>query len=365
MIIIIGAGIIGLFSALRLLEEGQKVKIFDTEEINADATSAAVGMLAPIIEARPQELELFKLMMDSKKKWDKFLDLGKNKCLDFGLKKNSSLLLAMNFDDIERIKFKKKFYKTLGYEANLLDKKDTLKVEPALNSNIVGSLYCKDQNQVDTILLKKFLINKIESMGGEIIKIKKLQKIIFSKGKLELHKKKIDAKKVVIACGVWSRELLKNSFNIEVPLRPVKGVSMLFNLEKKLFSNNLWFRNIYLAQRKDNVLAVGATEDEKGYEDSVTLDEIYFLSKSLWEFFTETEKLKFIGIKAGLRPAVSDGYPIIGNLNSISSNIICAFGHFRHGVLLAPITAKLVCDIALDKPIQSKFDFFSPSRFNL
>ena len=77
------------------------------------------------------------------------------------------------------------------------------------------------------------------------------------------------------------------------------------------------------------------------------------------------DKIEFIGIKAGLRPAVSDGYPIIGNLNSISSNIICAFGHFRHGVLLAPITAKLVCEMALDKPIQSKFDFFSPSRFNL
>jgi glycine oxidase len=322
-------------------------------------------MLAPVIESRPQESELFELMMDSKKEWDKFLEIGENFFLDLGLKKNSSLMLALNFDDIERIKFKKKFYDTLGYEAIFLDQKDTLKIEPGLNSNVVGSLYCKDQNQVDTILLKKFLIKKIKSLGGEIIKIKKLQKIKFSKGKLELNEKQIDARKIVIACGVWSRELLKKSFDVEVPLRPVKGVSMLFNLEKKIFFNNLWFRNIYVAQRKNNVLAVGATEDEKGYEDSITLDEIYFLSKSLWEFFPETEKLKVISINAGLRPAVSDGYPIIGNLNSISSDIICAFGHFRNGILLAPITAELVCGFALNRPIHRKYNFFSPSRFNL
>ena len=72
MIIVIGAGLIGLFTAYNLLKKGKKVKILDTSSLNANSSSAAVGMLAPLIEAKPLESELFNLMIESKKSWDKF-----------------------------------------------------------------------------------------------------------------------------------------------------------------------------------------------------------------------------------------------------------------------------------------------------
>ena len=70
--------------------------------------------------------------------------------------------------------------------------------------------------------------------------------------------------------------MLKESFNVEFPMRPIKGASMLIKSKEKLFTNNIWFKNIYLAPRINNNIAIGATEDEKGFESSVMLDEIFF-----------------------------------------------------------------------------------------
>ena len=103
MIVIIGSGIIGLFIANELLKSGKKVTILDLKKIKASATSAAVGMLAPLIESKPYEKELFDLMLDSKALWDQKYD--ERKCKIIGLKNNSSILVAQDFDDLEEIQF--------------------------------------------------------------------------------------------------------------------------------------------------------------------------------------------------------------------------------------------------------------------
>jgi len=108
MIIILGAGIIGLSIGYDLLKKGKKVKIFDSSAIKAKSTNASVGMLAPLIEAKPLEKELFNLMTASKLIWEK-LQQNKKFSETIGLKNNSSLMVALNKDDEEKLKFKKNF----------------------------------------------------------------------------------------------------------------------------------------------------------------------------------------------------------------------------------------------------------------
>ena len=146
MIIILGAGIIGLSIGYDLLKKGKKVKIFDSSTIKAKSTNASIGMLAPLIEAKPLEKKLFKLMSASKLIWEK-LQQNKNFSQTIGLKNNSSLMVALNKDDEEKLRFKKKFFETLGYDSTFLSKSETLRKEPLLNSNITGSLFCNKQNQ--------------------------------------------------------------------------------------------------------------------------------------------------------------------------------------------------------------------------
>ena len=240
----------------------------------------------------------------------------------------------------------------------MLNKSETLIREPNLNSNIEGSLIFNQHNQVEPDLLKNYLIKKIKKMGGLIKKYKSIRKFNFINNKVEIGNSVFLAEKLIICCGAWSNQLLEKSENISFPMRPVKGISMIFETDKNMFNNNLWFRNIYIAPRKNNNLAIGATEDEKGFEEEVTLDEI-FLTKHLWETLPELEKLKFKEVRAGLRSTVIDGNPIIGNLNK-NKNIICSFGHYRHGILLAPITANIVLDYVFEKKIPNKYCFFLP-----
>ncbi|MFL2678867.1 MAG: FAD-dependent oxidoreductase [Alphaproteobacteria bacterium] len=362
MIVIFGSGIIGLFIANNLLNEGLKVKIIDVK-MSGSATEASVGMLAPLLEAKPYENELFNLMLNSKKIWDSYLenDILKRKT---GLKENSSLLVAMNEDEEASIYKKKEFIKKIGFETLLCNSSKTLEIEPNLNSNVRCSLFLKNNNQVEPKLLKNFLLSEIKKKGGEILRCSEFKRVSFFNNNVSFLKKTIKAEKIIIACGVWSNELLKKSFNIEFPMRPIKGVSVLLNAKKKYFSNNIWFKNIYLAPRDGNKLAIGATEDEKSFETTVNVDEIFYLSKKLWEYLPEVEMLSLLNFFSGLRSTIIDGNPIIGSLKK-NKNIICAFGHYRNGILLAPITAQIVCKLVLEKKINEKFLFFSPNRFNL
>ena len=127
MIVIFGAGIIGLFIAKKLLESKKKVLVFDTSDVSANAYSASIGMLAPLIETKPYENQLLLLMMDSKKLWDKEFKQRKLANL-IGLKKFS--LLSQDLGELEEIKFKKQFISRIGFETNILRKKETLRIEP-------------------------------------------------------------------------------------------------------------------------------------------------------------------------------------------------------------------------------------------
>ena len=362
MIAIFGSGIIGLFTAHKLLEQGKKVKIFEYKNNEGNATDASVGMLAPLVEAKPYEKKLFKLMIESKKIWDNFLK-DKKFTDGTGLKKNSSLLIATNNDEEESIFFKKKFIEKLGFYPKILNSEQTKKIEPNLNSNIKCSLFLEDNNQTNPELLKSYLKKKITKMGGEVLVYDEIGDISFTSNKLIFKKKKIDIEKIVIACGAWSNVFLKNIIGIEFPMRPIKGVSMIFEAKKKLFKNNIWFKKIYVAPRENNQLAIGATEDEKGFEKFVTLDEIFYLSASIWEYLPQIENLRFLKSTSGLRSLLNDGNPVIGSLKK-NKKVICAFGHFRHGILLAPITAEIVSKYVFDQEIKSNY-FFSPNRFNL
>ena len=367
MIFIIGAGITGLSIGNKLLSNGYDVHIFD-HFIDGEATLAAVGMLAPLIEAKPYEKNLLDLMQESQMLWKEYSrKISTDSKIDVGYQENSSILVAKDQDEIEKLKFKQKFLNKLGFKINFLEKKDVLKIEPSLSDNIQGALFCKHQNQVNPLALKKALKYLFLRKGGKITKkeIMKL-KIIKNKPYICIENDFYESHKIIITAGAWSYKLLLNSFNVSIPIKPIKGVSMRLKVNKKTHKirHNLWFNNIYVAPRIEDELVVGATEEEKGFNNSLQVGEIYYLIKHLWESLPFTEDYEIIAFNSGLRPQSMDGGPLIGELDTISKNIICAFGHFRHGILLSPITAKIVLDIIKKKNSKELYKNFLPKRFN-
>ena len=215
-----------------------------------------------------------------------------------------------------------------------------------------------------------YLINGIKNVSSSVIipitKVISAPLNAFSNFVNEYNKfKSLNFEKVVISCGAWSNEIINNSFGIKFPTRPLKGISLTLKAPLIKFNHNLWFRNIYIAQRDNGILAVGATEEEKGFDNSVRMDELFFLTNSLWESLPKLEDISLNEIKVGLRPAVFDGNPIIGPLEEVSQDIICNFGHYRNGILLAPITSQIISQYILEENITKEYKFFSPKRFNL
>ena len=368
MIFIIGAGINGLSIGNKLVNSGFKVKIFDFQQ-KGESSLAAVGMLAPLIEAKPYENELLNLMLDSKKKWINFAEkINIDSKINIEFKQNSSLLIANNYNDIEKLKFKKKFIQKLGFKTYLLNRDQTLKIEPLLSEDVQASLFCEGQDQVNPILLKKSLKKSFLKNGGSIEEKQKINKIFVKKNSVGVSIGQNDflANKIVIASGVWSHQIILDSFDISIPLKPIKGVSLRIKSpkDKELINHNLWFKNIYVAPRDNGELMIGATEEEKGFETIINPKELFYLTKNLWENLPFTEDYEIVSFISGLRPTSFDGLPIIGRLDSVSKDIICAFGHYRHGVLLAPITSEIVCNCIIDNKKNKKFSSFSPNRYH-
>jgi len=368
MIFIIGAGITGLSIGNELLSNGFDVHIFD-HFIDGEATLAAVGMLAPLIEAKPYEENLLDLMQESKMLWKEYSrKISTDSKIDVGYQENSSILVANDQDEIQKLMFKKNFLNKLGFKIDYLEKKDVLKIEPLLSDNIQGALFCKHQDQVNPISLKKALQYLFLKNGGKITKKKILKlKIIKNKPFVCFENDVYESHKIIISAGAWSYKLLHNSFNLSVPIKPIKGVSMRLKTNKRTYNirHNLWFNNIYVAPRTHGELVIGATEEEKGFNNNLQVGEIYYLTKHLWESLPFTENYELLAFNSGFRPQSFDGAPLIGELDVISKNIICAFGHFRHGILLSPITAKIILEIIKNEKREELYQKFLPKRFNL
>ena len=366
MIYIIGSGIIGLTIGFQLQKKGFEVEIF-SGSLPGESSEAAVGMLAPYLEIKPGEVELLNLMIESNNLWPGFSEQINSSCkIDVEFQKNSSLAIANTNDEMENLKFKQKLFKNLKLPFSILDRKQTLNLEPNLHHNILGSLKIQNQNQVNPLALKKALLETFKSNGGKINQKSKIEKIKLKGSKVIIYDgiKNYECSKLVLASGSWSRKLIKDSFNISLPVRPLKGVTVEFeNIEKKrFFSHNLWFKDIYIAPRKNGNIVIGATEEEDGFNNKILLRDIFFLIKNLWECLPCSHEYEFKTFRSGLRPATYDGFPIIGFLKNLD-NIICSFGHYRNGILLAPVTAQIILGLLNNKGKIKKYDFFSPNRF--
>ena len=119
--------------------------------------------------------------------------------------------------------------------------------------------------------------------------------------------------------------------------------------------NYIWFKNIYVTQRSDNILSIGATEQERGFDDKIRMDELYFLTKNIWQSFPELENLKLVDIKSGIRSGIVDGNPVMGSIDCISENLICVPGE----ILRFP--SKTISSLILHSPsgITKSFPTFS------
>ena len=174
----------------------------------------------------------------------------------------------------------------------------------------------------------------------------------------------IEAEHVVIAAGAWSERIGGLDLDARVPLRPVKG-QILFLRDPAgpgLLGRVLRMRDGYLVPRGDGRYVLGATVEERGFDTTVTAGAAFSLLRDASELVPGVSELVIEELCAGLRPAAPDNVPVIGP--GALTGLHWASGHYRNGILLAPITAELVLGGIEGGGLPDEYrDALSPRRF--
>ena len=371
-IAIIGGGVIGLATGWQLARSGKKVIIFEKEEAGHGAGWASAGMLAPQTEAGYDQKELLELSLESLKKYPEFLRVLEE---DSGIKveaeKTGSLICALNRDDLERLQRFYDFRHQLGFPVQWLKGSEAVEKEPFLSPKVTAAVFVPDDWHLDSrrfiTALKTAFVNKggeiqehapvaeilLENRGRKISGIKILNQ------KIE-NEQEIQVDSIVLAAGAWSSQIKGIPEDFIPPIRPVKGMILNLKTESCQLTHVIRAAGVYLVPKRNGRLLVGATSEEKGYNLSANIGGIKDLLQNAFDIVPGITETSLEEIQLGLRPANRDHSPVLGP--SPIQGLYYAAGHYRHGILLTPITALEVCHSILTGDTE-KLKPFSITRF--
>lgn len=372
-ILIVGGGVCGLGVGWRLAQAGRPVTVLERREIGPGslpaATWASAGMLAPHVEAEPGEEKLLSLLLESHARWPAFArELQEASGVDVGYRTEGTLVVALDRDQAERLRFQYEFQRSLGLELVWLSGDAARQREPHLSRHVVAALYSPHDHQVDNRQALLALRQAFLAAGGVLRERATVAEILVGNGEVQgvrlASGETLHAPVVVIAAGAWSATLSGLPPEAQPPVRPVKGQMLALQTPSNapLLRHVIWGRDVYLVPRKDGRLLVGATVEEKGFDVQLTAGGVYQLLRRAWELLPGIDEAPLIELWAGLRPGSRDDAPILGATSV--KGLILATGHYRNGILLAPITADAVSHLILTGETPESIRSFGIERFH-
>ncbi|GII22050.1 glycine oxidase ThiO [Planosporangium mesophilum] len=338
---VVGAGIIGLGIAWRCVQRGLDVTVYDAGEDGA--STVAAGMLAPTSEIQAGEEALQGLLVDSNRRWPGFAaELEKATGVELGYRDEGTLIVALTDDDLREVRRLAGWYERAGQPVSPLTARQLREREPLLSPRVRGGAHAPQDRQVDP----RRLLTALRHAVGDRIVPRKVTDLA-----------DVDADRTVVAAGIGTTTLTG------LPVRPVKGQTVRLKAPappvRHVIRGYARSRPVYLVPRHDGELVVGATEEERGADTTVTAGGVLDLLRPAAELLPGIVEYPVTEILAGLRPGTPDNAPILG---ALKDNLIIAAGHYRNGVLLTPVTADLVAELVATGVPPQEIEPFTPDR---
>ena len=343
-IAIVGAGIIGLSVAFELAAQGASVRVYDTGEPARAASWAAAGMLAPLTERLPDE-PTQELCESSLRLYPEFARaVHEASGVDPHLRLDGILHAAYSADDFERLGSQCDRLRAAGHSATLLSRTETLLAQPALNKNVHGGLLVDGEGQVDNRRLGRALVAACEARGVRIhTGVASLALEFDTRRALGVRTNLgyVPAGIVINAAGAWAAELSGVPADCVPPVRAVKGQMLSIQLPAGFMRRTTWVPGAYFVPRADGRLLVGATVEEAD-DVRVTAGAVHSLLHAAVSAAPALGDFTVSETWAGLRPGTPDDRPCLGA--TARQGYYLATGHYRNGILLAPVTARLLAE---------------------
>jgi glycine oxidase len=332
-VIVVGGGIIGLAVAHALQARGRDVLVLDAGD--PGAWNVAAGMLAPVTEAEFGEDP--RLGLESLGRYPAF-------CHDLGvaLARAGTLAVARDRDEAEALDRLHAHRTRLGLDAERLLPSAARRREPALAPNLRLALDAPGDLSVDPRALVAALRDRVEVRRARVVAVAP-HSVTLAPGDVpggaspmcDLVNTTLEAGHVVVATGAHALGA--------VPVRPVKGQVLRLRDPRGpgLVTRTIRGESCYLVPRADGTYVLGATVEERGWDPAPTAGGVYELLRDMSELVPGVLELELEEVLVGFRPGTPDNRPAIGALDGV----LYATGHWRNGVLLAPITAELIADL--------------------
>ncbi len=344
-ILIIGGGVIGLSLARQLHKKGfTEVTILEKGLIGQEASKAAAGMLAPQAETNQADT-FFDFCRQSRDLYPNLAEeLSDETGVDIELDRSGTLYVAFNENDVDEIRKRYEWQAKAGLKVEHLTARETHKLEPFISPDSLESLFFPNDWQVENRQLLKALQKYAELNGVKIIEQTEVKSLVTTSGKIKgvatNKDKKYFADIVILATGAWT-SLIKAD-GLQLPqVKPIRGQMISFHTAERLFTRVIYSPRGYIVPRKLGRIIAGATVEDVGFENKTTASGTEFVRQNAIEISPGIASLPIDEKWSGLRPLAENGLPFIGEIPA-AENLYIAAAHYRNGILLAPLTAKVL-----------------------
>ncbi len=420
-VLVIGAGVIGLSIAWRAAQRGLRVTVADPAP-GGGASHAAAGMITPISEAAYAERELFRLGRESQRRYPAFAaELSGLTGKPTGYRQAGTLQVAYDADDLAVLAEYQALQESFGVPARRLTARECRRAEPMLDPAIRGGLLAADDASVDPRLLTGALLAAAGQAGASIIRQPAAEILLTARragdrrdGEDQADAARADAARadaqpdasqpdasqpdasqpegaraagallgdgtrilahwVVLAAGWNSGSIAGLPAGAVPPVRPVKGQILRLRcgagrggtetppgLLARTVRGIVRGCSVYLVPRESGELVIGATQEDMGTDTRVTAGGVWELLRDARTIVPGITELELAEAVAGLRPGTPDNAPVLGP--SVLPGLVLATGHFRAGVLLAPVTADIITEYLATRQLPALAAAFTPQRF--
>jgi glycine oxidase len=361
--LVIGGGIVGCSLARELARVSRRVVVVDRGRAGAAASSAAAGLLSPALATAPAGplLDLCFAGADLYPDW--IAELQQDGGGDVGFRRPGLLEVWTDPADPERHRAEAAERQRPGRRVEVLTREEVLGREPALAGHVLGGVLYPDDAQVDAARLSR-AVARVAELAGVVVRERcPVRRLVRDGDRIaEVHTEDVRYRPgvVVVAAGAWSGGLLE-PLGVPLPTRPVKGQLLEVDCRMAPVRAPLHAGEALFVPRPGGELVLGVTVEEAGFDDRVTLDGLRSILERTCALVPAVGGLELKRAWAGLRPATPDECPYLGPVPPLR-NLWVSTGHFRKGILLAPLCARLLAESIRADRLDERLAPFAPSR---
>lgn len=341
-VIIVGGGIIGCSIAWRLAQAGLTVTVLERGKIGCEASRAAAGMLSPQGESQTPG-PFFDLCLRSRAMYRRFAEeLNDASGIDVEYKDEGTLFVVLQGEDDDQKTSWAAWQRKAGLSLEHVSADDVRKIEPAVTKSAARAIFLPEEHQVENRRLMDALAVAMQRAGVEVLENAEVTALATERGAVTgivSEGRRLDAGAVVVATGAWSSRLLE-PLGLNVKVIPARGQMIAVKGGTRPINRVVHSSGVYLVPRRDGRLLIGATVEYAGFRKAVTAGAVTTLLTAAVALVPSIGELEIVEAWSGLRPDTVDHLPVLGA--SGIRNLFLATGHFRNGILLAPITAGLI-----------------------